>query len=165
MITKYVPQLTSYRYKKSINWYSRISWTLLQCFTCVWFQQCKIRSQLNQIVFATHCWRTRHWTHCHPEGRPVHLGQIWWYSAIWYIELFWRSNKPWLFLEGKQNLRKKRFFATIGFITLTKRRIQNFPHMTPFTVKFVAVTLLKPNTWTMLIYWQMDWQQKKPSLN
>ena len=28
--------------------------TLLQCFTCVWFQQCKIRSQLNQILIATH---------------------------------------------------------------------------------------------------------------
>ena len=26
----------------------------LQCFACVWFQQCKIRSQLNQILIATH---------------------------------------------------------------------------------------------------------------
>ena len=33
---------------------SRISGTLLQCLNCVWFQQCKIRSQLNQILFATH---------------------------------------------------------------------------------------------------------------
>ena len=40
--------------KKSVNWFSRISGTLLQCFTCVWFQQCKIRYQLNQILFATH---------------------------------------------------------------------------------------------------------------
>ena len=40
--------------KKSINWSSRISGTLLQCFTFVWFQQCKIRSQLNPILFATH---------------------------------------------------------------------------------------------------------------
>ena len=40
--------------KKSVNWSSRISGTLLQCFTCVWFQQCKIRSQLNQMLFATH---------------------------------------------------------------------------------------------------------------
>ena len=40
--------------KKSINWSSRISRTLLQCFTSVCFQQSKIRSQLNQILFATH---------------------------------------------------------------------------------------------------------------
>ena len=40
--------------KKSFMWSSRISGTLLQRFTCVWFQQCKIRSQLNQILFATH---------------------------------------------------------------------------------------------------------------
>ena len=40
--------------KKTIKWSSRIYGTLLQCFTCVWFQQCKIRSQPNQIIFATH---------------------------------------------------------------------------------------------------------------
>ena len=40
--------------KKSIYWSSIISGTLLQCFTCVWFQQWNLRSQLNQIVFATH---------------------------------------------------------------------------------------------------------------
>ena len=38
----------------------------------------------------------------------------------------------------------KRFSPTNGLITLTKCRIQNFPHMTPFTVNFVAVTILKP---------------------
>ena len=31
-------------------------------------------------------------------------------------------------------------------------RRQKIPHMTPFTVNFVAVTLLKPNTRTMLIF-------------
>ena len=40
--------------KNQNNWSSRISGTLLQCFNCVWFQQCKIGSQLNQILFATH---------------------------------------------------------------------------------------------------------------
>ena len=40
--------------KKSINWSSRFSGTLLQSFTCVWFQQCKIRSPLHQILFAIH---------------------------------------------------------------------------------------------------------------
>ena len=39
-----------------------------------------------------------------------------------------------------------------GLITLTKCRLQNFPHMTPFTVNFAAVTLLKLNARTMLIY-------------
>ena len=34
--------------KKSITWSSRVSWMLVQCFTCVWFQRCKIRSQPNQ---------------------------------------------------------------------------------------------------------------------
>ena len=40
--------------KKSNIWSSRICAKLLLCFTCVWFQKCKIRSQLNEIVFATH---------------------------------------------------------------------------------------------------------------
>ena len=54
VITKFVPQLNSCRNKKFICWSSRSSGTLLQCFTCVWFQQWKIRSQLNQILFVTH---------------------------------------------------------------------------------------------------------------
>ena len=41
-------------HKNSINCSSRISGTLLQYFTCVRFQQCKLRSQLNQILFAIH---------------------------------------------------------------------------------------------------------------
>ena len=40
--------------KNQLTESSRVSGTLLQCFTCVWFQQCKIRFQLNQMVFATH---------------------------------------------------------------------------------------------------------------
>ena len=40
--------------RKSTNWSSRIPQTLLHCFTCVWFQQSKKRSQLNHILFATH---------------------------------------------------------------------------------------------------------------
>ena len=44
------------------------------------------------------------------------------------------------------------FSPTNGLITLTKCRIQNFSHMTPFTVNFVAATLLNPNSPTMLIY-------------
>ena len=56
------------------------------------------------------------------------------------------------FLKAYRTSETKGFSPTNRLITLTKRRIQIFPHMTPFTVNFVAVTLLKPNTWTMLIY-------------
>ena len=37
--------------------------------------------------------------------------------------------------------------------------------MTPFTVNFVAVTPLKPNTWTILTSWKVDWPQNKPLSN
>ena len=47
----------------------------------------------------------------------------------------------------------------------TKHRIQNFPHMTPFTLIYVALTLLKLNTRNMLVYWRMDWAQNKPLSN
>ena len=40
--------------KKSVNWSSRIFGKLLQCFTSVRFQQCKIPSQFNHFLFATH---------------------------------------------------------------------------------------------------------------
>ena len=65
--------------KKSITRFSRISGTLLQCCTRLWFQQCKIRSKFNQILFATHsCYWGRHWTHFHQENEPIHLVQVWW---------------------------------------------------------------------------------------
>ena len=56
------------------------------------------------------------------------------------------------FLKAYKTSETKRFSPTNGLITLTKCRIQKFPHLTPFTINFVAVTLLKPNTRTMLIY-------------
>ena len=56
----------------------------------------------------------------------------------------------WTFLAEQQALisswrhikpeEKKVFSPTNSLITLTKCRLQNFPHMTPFTVNFVAVT-------------------------
>ena len=46
---------------------------------------------------------------------------------------------------------QKDFSPTNGLITLTRCRIHYFPKMTLFTVNFVAVTFLKPNTRTMLI--------------
>ena len=56
------------------------------------------------------------------------------------------------FLKAYKTSETKGFFPTNALITLTNCRFQNFPHMTLFTVNFVAVTLLKPSTWTMLIY-------------
>ena len=54
------------------------------------------------------------------------------------------------FLKAYKTSETKRDFSpTTGLITLTNCRIQNFPHMTPFTVNFVAVTLLKPNERTI----------------
>ena len=60
------------------------------------------------------------------------------------------------FLKAYETSETKGFFPTNGLITLTKCRIQNFPHMTPFTVNFVAATFLKLNTRNMLIYWKMN---------
>ena len=57
------------------------------------------------------------------------------------------------------------FFPYEWFDHTTKCRIQNFPHKTPISVNFVAVTLLKPNTRTTLIYWRVDWPENKPSSN
>ena len=56
------------------------------------------------------------------------------------------------FVKAYKTSETKGFSPTNDLITLTKGKIQNFPHMTAFTVNFVAVTLLKPNTRTMLIY-------------
>ena len=63
------------------------------------------------------------------------------------------------FLKAYKTSEKKDFSPTNDLITLTKCRIQNLPHMTPFTVYFEAVALLKPNTWTTLTYWKVDWPQ------
>ena len=38
------------------------------------------------------------------------FAQRFYYSAIGYIELSWRSNQPWFILEGTQNFRNKRMF-------------------------------------------------------
>ena len=54
-------------------------------------------------------------------------------------------------LKAYRTSEAKAFSPTKGLITLTKCRIQNFPHLTLFTVNFVAVVLWKPNTRTMLI--------------
>ena len=69
------------------------------------------------------------------------------------------------FLKAYKTSEENDFFPTNGLITLTKCRNKNFLHMTPFTVNFVAVTLLKPNTRTMLTFWKVAWPQNKPSSN
>ena len=57
--------------------------------------------------------------------------------------------------EAYKTPETKGFSPTDGLITLTSCRKPNFPHLTPSTVNFVAVTLLKPNTRTMLIFWKV----------
>ena len=56
------------------------------------------------------------------------------------------------FLKAYKTSETKRFFPTKGLITPTKCRIQNFPRMMLPTVNFAAATLSKPNTRTMLTY-------------
>ena len=55
-------------------------------------------------------------------------------------------------LKAYKTSETKGFFPTNDLITLAKYRLQNFPLMKLFRVNFVAVTLLEPNTRTMLIY-------------
>ena len=47
----------------------------------------------------------------------------------------------------------------------TKNRIKNSPRMTLSTVNFAAATLSKPNTRTVLTYWEVDWPQNKSLSN
>ena len=56
------------------------------------------------------------------------------------------------FFEAFKTSETKEFSLTKVLVTLAKCRIQNLPHLTLFTVNFVAVTVLKPYTRTMLIY-------------
>ena len=55
-------------------------------------------------------------------------------------------------LKAYKTSETKGFFPYEWFDHPDKMQNQNFPHMTPFTVNFVAVTLSKPNTQTMLIF-------------
>ena len=54
------------------------------------------------------------------------------------------------FLKAYKPSETKGFSPMNSLTALTICQIQNFPHITPFTVNSVAVTLLKPNTRTML---------------
>ena len=77
------------------------------------------------------------------------------YGDIQLLDILYfhgRATRLDSFLKAYKTSETKGLSPTNGLITLTKCRIQNFPHMTPFTVNFVAVTLLKPSTRTMLIY-------------
>ena len=56
------------------------------------------------------------------------------------------------FLKAYKTSETKGFFPYEWFDHLDKMQNTELPHMTLFTVNFVAVTLLKPNTRTMLIY-------------
>ena len=56
------------------------------------------------------------------------------------------------FLKPYTTSKTKGFFPYEWFDRPHKMQNTEFPHMTPSTVNFVAVTLLKPNTRTMLSY-------------
>ena len=79
---------------------------------------------------------------------PLHLVQTWCCSAIGYIEFSWWSNYFDSFLKAYKTSETKNSSPTNRLITLTKCRTQNFHRMTPSTVNFAALTLLKPNTRT-----------------
>ena len=67
------------------------------------------------------------------------------------------------FLKAYKTSETKGFFTFERFDHPDKMQNTELPHTAPFTVNFVAVTLLKLNTRTMLIYWKVDWPQNKPS--
>ena len=93
--------------------------TRLQCFISVWFQQCKMWSQCNQIPFSTQSrYQTRYWTYCHQESKPVHLLQNWWYSTIGYSDVSWRHTK----LQ-----KQKESSCTECLITLTNAEYRSSP--------------------------------------
>ena len=86
--------------------------------------------------------------------------------SYWMQWTIWAEQQAFIHPCRHAKLQKQKGFSpTKSLITLTKCRIQNFSRMTPFTVNFVAVTLLKPNTRTMLTYWKVDWPQNKPLSN
>ena len=56
------------------------------------------------------------------------------------------------FLNAYKASETKGFFPYEWFDHPDKMQNTEIPPFDAFTVNFVAVTLLKPNTWTMLIY-------------
>ena len=69
------------------------------------------------------------------------------------------------FLKAYKPLETKWLLPMNGLINPTKSTIQNFTRNMLFTVSFAAVTLSRPNTWTRLTYWKVDWPQNKPISN
>ena len=78
----------------------------------------------------------------------------------------------WFFMEEQQVLGHSRRHTKFQkqkdpspancLITLTNCRLQSFPRMTRFTVNVAAVTLLKQNKKSLLLYWKKNWPQNKP---
>ena len=69
------------------------------------------------------------------------------------------------FLKAYKTSETKGFFPYEWFDHPDKMHYTELPPYDAFTVNFVAVTLLKPNTQTMLIFWKVDWPQNKSSSN
>ena len=66
------------------------------------------------------------------------------------------------FFKAYKTSETKRFFPYEYLDHPDKMQITELP---PYVVNFVAVTILEPNTRTMLIYSKVDWPQNKPSSN
>ena len=94
-------------------------------------------------------------TFCHQVREPVHLVRIWLCSATGNIEFSWWKQLILIHSWRHTKLQKQKYSSlTNSLITQTKSRTQNFPRVTPSTVNFAALTLLKPITRTMLTHWK-----------
>ena len=140
--------------KLSNNWSSTFSRMLLQRFTCAWFQQWRIRSQLSQTLFCYPFLLTNETLNPLSSKKRTSLSRSNLVIISYWIKWTFLAEQQALFQSWRHTkLQKQKVFSrTNVLITLTKCKIQDFPHMTPFTVNFVAVTLLKPNTQTMSIF-------------
>ena len=155
MITKFVAQLNSYRYKK--NQIIDLQESLERyCNVLPVFGFNSAKYVLNQIKSFLLPVLINERDIEHTVIRKANHFNSFNYGDIQVLDIMnFLSGATSLdsFLKAYTTSETKRIFPpTNSLTTLTKCRIQNFPHMAPSTVNFVAVILLKPNTQTMLIF-------------
>ena len=152
--------------KESTNGSSGNSGTLLQGFICNWFHKCKTWSKRNHIVLVTHSWyATTHWTHRCQKGKLVHFVQIRWNSSLGYIEISWRRNMSWFFLEVLQNPEAKIFFPYEWFDHPHRLLNTELHPYYAFQVKFRSCNPLETNYTDYVNLLKVDWPQSKPFSN
>ena len=153
VITNFLPQLISYRYKKnqlidlqeSLERYCNV--LLVFGFISAKFDLNLIKSYLLPILVNE---RDIEPTVIKKANQFIsfNFGDV---QLLDIMKFLGGATSLDSFLKAYQTPETKKFSPTEGLITLTKCKIQNFPHMTPFAVNFVAVTFLKPNTRTNLL--------------